>query len=126
MIVFKEKYKEIYICVSTDGIELETISQDINNLVLTSRNNDYCYPSIVMSCVTSLKSSKLEEDIGFNSNHLNHGAHRLYKMLCLLFDSILTHEYLPKELVKSTIIYMIKDKSISLSKSINYKGISFF
>ena len=34
--VFKEKYKEIYIRVGvpTDGMELETISQDINNLVL--------------------------------------------------------------------------------------------
>ena len=34
--VFKEKYKEIYTSVPTDDIELETISQDINNLVRTS------------------------------------------------------------------------------------------
>ena len=36
--VFKEKYKEIYTSVPTDDMELETISQDINNLVLTSIN----------------------------------------------------------------------------------------
>ena len=77
--VFKEKYKEIYTSVPTDDMELETISQDINNLVLTSSNNDSCYitPSIVMSCITSLKSSKSDEDTGFNSNHLIHGTHRL-------------------------------------------------
>ena len=48
--VFKEKYKEIYISAPTDDMELETISQDINNLMFTYRNYDYCYitPSIVL------------------------------------------------------------------------------
>ena len=41
--VFKEKNKEIYTSVPTDDMELETISQDINSLVLTSRNNDSCF-----------------------------------------------------------------------------------
>ena len=78
-----------------------------------------------MSCITSLKSSKSDGDTGFNSNHLIHGTHRLYTMLCLLFNSVLTHGYYPKELVK-TIIPIPKDKSISLSKSTNYRGISLF
>ena len=39
---------------------------------------------------------------------------------------MLTHGYYPKELVKSTIISIPKDKSISLSKSTNYRGISLF
>ena len=126
--VFKEKYKEIYTSVPTDDMELETISQDIDSLVLTSSNNDSCYitPSIVMSCITSLKSSKSDRDTGFNSNHLIHGTHRLYTMLCILVSSMLTHGYYPKELVKSTIISIPKDKSISLSKSTNYIGISLF
>ena len=128
--VFKEKYKEIYIRVGvpTDGMELETISQDINNLVLTSSNNDYCYitPSIVMSCITSLKSSKSDGDTGFSSNHLIHGTHRLYTMLCSLFNSMLTHGYYPKELVKFTIISIPKNKLGSLSKSTNYRSISLF
>ena len=33
-------------------------------------------------------------------------------MLCLLFNSMLTHRYYPKELVKSTIMSIPKDKSI--------------
>ena len=39
---------------------------------------------------------------------------------------MLTHGYYPKEQVKSTIISIPKDKSISLSKSTNYRGISLF
>ena len=63
----------------TDGIELETIRQDFNKLVLISSNNGYCYitPSIVMSCITSLTSNKSDVYTGFNSNHLSYGTHRL-------------------------------------------------
>ena len=109
-------------------MELETINQNINNLELTSSNNDSCYitPSIVMSCITSLKSSKSDGDTGFNANYLIHGTHRLYTMLCLLFNSMLTHGYYLKELVKSTIISIPKDKSLSLSMSNNYRGILLF
>ena len=39
---------------------------------------------------------------------------------------MLSHGYNPKELVKSTIISIPKDKSISLSKSTNCRGISLF
>ena len=39
---------------------------------------------------------------------------------------MITHGYYPKELVKSTIISIPKDKSASLSKSTNYRGISLF
>ena len=80
--VFKEKYKEIYTSVPTDDMELETISQDINNLVLTSSNNDSCYitPSIVMSCITSLKSSK------------SHGELFDYVIIDLCGDTLLTSE----------------------------------
>ena len=39
---------------------------------------------------------------------------------------MLTHGYYPKKLVKSTIISIPKDKSIRLSKSTNYRGISLF
>ena len=39
---------------------------------------------------------------------------------------MITHGYSPKELVKSTIISIPKDKSASLSKSTNYRGISLF
>ena len=39
---------------------------------------------------------------------------------------MLTHGYYPKELVKSTIISIPKDKSASLSKSTNYRVIFLF
>ena len=52
--VFKEKYKEIYTSVPTDDMELETISQDINNLVLTSSNNDSCYITPLLCLVLQI------------------------------------------------------------------------
>ena len=56
--VFKEKYKEIYTSVPTDDMELKTISQDINNLVLTSSNNDSCY---ITPSIAGLGSSTVDQ-----------------------------------------------------------------
>ena len=72
-----------------------------------------------------MRPTKTDGDTGFNSSHLINGTHQLYAIVCLLFNSIiLTHGYYPKELVKSTIISIPKDKSASLSKSTNYGDIS--
>ena len=126
--LFQEKYKEIYTSVPTNDGELNLISEDINNLIRASNENEYCYisPDVVKLCITRLKPTKTDGDTGFNSNHLINGTHRLYTILCLLFNSMITHGYYPKELVKSTIISIPKDKSASLSKSTNYRGISLF
>ena len=126
--LFQEKYKKIYTSVPTNDEELNLIYEDINNLIRASNENEYCYisPDVVRLCITRLKPTKTDGDTGFNSNHLINGTHRLYTILCLLFNSMITHGYYPKELVKSTIISIPKDKSVSLSKSTNYRGISLF
>ena len=61
-----------------------------------------------MACITSLKSNKSDGYTDFNSNHLIYGTHRLCTKVCLLFNSMLTHGYYPKELVKSTIISILR------------------
>ena len=123
-----KKSIEIYTSVPTNDEELNLINEDINNLIRASNENEYCYisPDVVRLCITRLKPTKTDGDTDFNSNHLINGTHRLYTILCLLFNSMITHGYYPKELVKSTIISIPKDKSASLSKSTNYRGISLF
>ena len=76
---------------------------------------------IIKSCI-----SKLKADIGFNSNHLNHGSQRLCVMLSILFNEMLYHGYYPSYLLKSTIVSIPKEISVSLSNSNNYRGISLF
>ena len=61
---------------------------------------------------------------GFNSDHLIHGSNRMFVILCLMFNSMLTHGYTPDDLLLSTIISIPKDNRGSMSSSDNYRGIS--
>ena len=47
-------------------------------------------------------------------------------MLSILFNAMLYHGYYPSDLLKSTIVSIPKEKSASLAKSDNYRGISLF
>ena len=61
---------------------------------------------------------------GFNYDRLIHGSNRMCVILCLMFNSMLTHGYTPDDLLLSTIISIPKDNRNSMSSSDNYHGIS--
>lgn len=83
-------------------------------------------PHVIQSCMLKLNRDKSDGNLGFNSNHLINGGHRLHVMLSMLFNSMLVHGYYPSILLKSTIISIPKDRTASLSDSNNYRGISLF
>ena len=91
--LFQEKYKEICTSVPTIDKELNLINEDINNLIRVSNENEYSYisPNVVRLCITRLKPTKIDGDTGFNSNHLINDTHRLYTILCLLFNSLIIY-----------------------------------
>ena len=49
---------------------------------------------------------------------------RLYVLLSLCFSLCLTHGYLPKSLMETTIVPIVKSKSGNLSDSNNYRPIT--
>ena len=58
-------------------------------------------------------------DLGFKSDHLINGSHRLHVVLSLLFNVMIIHGYTPDVLLKSTIVSIPKDPKVSLSNSDN-------
>ena len=83
-------------------------------------------PFIIEQCIIQLKTGKHDGSEGFNSNHLINGGHRLHVFLSLLFNCMIVHGHIPKDLLVSTIISIPKDMRASLCKSDNYRGISLF
>ena len=83
-------------------------------------------PAIIRQCVSRLKSGMGDGEIGFRSDHIIKGSQRLFIILSLPFNSMLVHGYTPDALLKSTIISIPKGSSASLTRSDNYRGISFF
>ena len=84
----------------------------------------YITPDIIRICIGRLKAGKDDGDIGFKSDHIIDGTHRLYVLLSLLYNFMFYHGHSPAYLLKSTIVSIPKDNKASLSGSDNYRGIS--
>ena len=73
----------------------------------------------IRNIVNKLKCGKF---LGPDSVKFSHS--RLYVLLSFCFSLCLTHDYLPKSLMETTIVPIIKNKSGNLSDSNNYRLIA--
>ena len=80
--------------------------------------------STVTKCIQKLKAAKSDGNIGFDSDHLINGTHKLHVMLCILLNVMISHGYTANDLLFSTIISIPKNLKTSLSSSDNYRGIA--
>ena len=100
-----------------DAID-KSLKRDRQSVIIT--------PAIIKQCISRLKSGKDDGDLGFKSDHLITGSHRLHVVLSLIFNVMVNHGYTPDVLLKSTIVSIPKYPKVSLSNSDNYRGISLF
>ena len=80
--------------------------------------------SDVLDAVKHLKRGKHDGNIGYFSDHIINGSPRLYVQLSLLFSSMLSHGYVPKDFLLSTLIPIPKNRRKSLNNSDNYRAIA--
>ena len=102
------------------------ICDAIGKSLKSDRQSVIITPAIIKQCILRLKSGKDDGDLGFKSDHLINGSHRLHVVLSLLFNVMVNHGYTPDVLLISTIVSIPKDPKVSLSYSDNYSGISLF
>ena len=125
--ILKNKYEALYTSVPTSDTELSSINAEIDDRINCYNVRDICVtPAHINTCISQLKNNKSDGHKCFNSNHLINGSNRVNVLLSLLFKTMLTHGHYPTELLKSTITYIPKDTTASLSTSYNYHGISLF
>ena len=65
------------------------------NRHITVFEKDIITTKIVKTCFSKLKSGKDDGDIGFKSDHIINGTHRLNVLLSLLFNTMFSHGYTP-------------------------------
>ena len=123
--LFFEKYRSLYNSVPTSVDELSSL-RDVMNRTINVFVKGTLTSEIVKMYIGKLNSGKDDDDIGFKSDHIINGTHRLNVLLSLLFNSMISHGYTPTVLLKSTIVSIPKDNKASLSNSDNYRGISLF
>ena len=80
---------------------------------------------IIQRCIKKLKQPHKDDgNYGFKSDHLINGSNKLFIILSIMFNAMLTHGFNPEDLLLSTIISIPKDNRGSMNSSDNYRGIS--
>ena len=78
----------------------------------------------VYKCVKSLKNGKSCGVDGLQSEHLKFASDKISVLLCLLFNTMITHGYMCQELMDTILIPIVKDKKGNISSKDNYRPIA--
>ena len=78
----------------------------------------------VFEAVSAMKDGKCCDDDGVSAEHFKHGPLILFIKLASLFNSMLTHGYVPNQFRLGTITPIIKDKNGNHGDVNNYRGIT--
>ena len=79
---------------------------------------------IIQNCVNSLKNNKAPGHDGICSEHFKYAGPDLLVHICLLFNSMLCHSFVPSDFCFGTIMPLLKDKHGDASKIDMYRGIT--
>ena len=129
--LFSEKYKELFSCVSYDSDIMFNLKQQTEKNVQRLCIHGKCYNS---HCINvddireSIRQLKLDKSDGttlFNSCHVIYASRKLSVYLCLLFNAMMKYNYIPEDVLVSTIVPIPKNRQ-SLCNSDNYRGIALF
>ena len=117
--IFADKYETLYNTVSYNKQDMDKLKEVIDSNIAKECPNGLVQPnnrhSITVKelkeAIDMLKLGKKEEN-GLYSNHFKYGSERLFILLTLLFNSILSHGISPGELLVGTIIPLNTIKTI--------------
>jgi hypothetical protein len=73
--------------------------------------------------VKNMKRGKSPGHDGLSIEHLQHAGSHLFRVLGMLFTLCLRHSYLPKDLLKTIVVPIIKNATGDTSDKFNYRPI---
>ena len=87
---------------------------------------DLCMRHSVLDPNTIVTSREIKEIIndlsyGITSEHMKFASHQLPVLLSILISAILIHGYVPRSMLTSVIVPIIKDKNKRISEKDNYQ-----
>ena len=129
--IFANKYNKLYNSVSYKGRDMDLLRKDIESRIDSTCHSNHemnnhkhtITVTEVKEAVDMLKKDKKEEN-GLNTNHIKHGTNRLFVMIALMFNCMLSHGLAPDELLLGTMIPLIKDSRGKKQCSDNYRALT--
>ena len=129
--IFAEKYRTLYNSVSYKRRDMDILYKDIEARIEKTCNNNHemtdhkhtINVNEIKAAVDMLKYGKKEEN-GLNTNHIKYGTDRLFVIIALLFNCMLSHGMAPDDLLLGTMIPLIKDNRGKKQCSDNYRALT--
>ena len=125
--IFADKYKHLYTSVSFDKAKILDIGKDLDGKInkFSSENVQNSFFSIeeVKCALKQISYGKSDGQTGLFSDHILHGTDELYDLFCDLFNAMLVHCMTPKDMLKSTMIPIVKNKRAQCNNSDNFRAI---
>ena len=106
--------------------ELNCISNSASKCHLENASQHYCPVSAEEVCIAAEKLS-INKSAGSDcipAEVSRHGSVRLLNVLAKLFSMVLKHTHLPRELMRVTLVPILKCKTMRPSDSPNYRPIA--
>ena len=129
--IYLLKNIELYVTVGYTCRDMDKLYMDIEANIENICNSNYEMTDHkhtinirdIQDAVDMLKYGKKEEN-GLNTNHIKHGTNRLFIIISLLFNCMLSHGMAPDELLLGTMIPLIKDSRGKKQCSDNYRALT--
>ena len=136
--------RKVYLPLTVDGVSgVENITDMWRNYYVELFNclpirHDHAIPDLnvqftedmLISCdeisvaIANLKNNKTCGLDGVQAEHLIHCSERIKQMLCMCFNSFLSHGFLPNEFMYTVLVPIVKDKRAKISDKTNYRPIA--
>lgn len=118
--LWKDHYETILTSVKDEGNKRDVL----NSLHRIETGNITVNVPLIYELIEHLKSGKAKGNDGMQAEHLKYASKRLYFFICLLFNTIFVHSYLPVAMMKTVVVPVIKDKLGNATSKDNYRPIA--
>jgi len=124
--LFAAKYKNLYTSVAYNDDELNNIRADIETDIsqCASVTDFIITADDIRQALTRLKAHKNDGNFCLSSDHFVNAGPDLSVHIAFLFTAIVTHGYLPRDFVTSTVIPIPKKRNGNMADSENFRGIA--
>ena len=78
----------------------------------------------MLFCVNKLKFKKAAGADGIMSGHIVYGGQSVLVHLCLLFNTIIAHNFVPDDFGLGMILPLLKDKNSDITRPDGYRAIT--
>ena len=120
--MWSDHYKVIFSSTLHDDAALDALREALDSVPANSC--DFLESYEVVKSITKLNRGKSMDLNGLSPEHIIYASESIAEPLALLFTSMLIHGYMPKEMIKSMIVPIIKSKTRSITDKSNYRPVA--